>query len=62
MRMELRKLDREYNRCIQADMSKKLQEFDAEGTPNLNQLLKEYREAKNQAEVDNAEVSLFWLK
>ena len=37
MQMELRKLDRDYRRCMAADLSKKMEEFD-KSTPLIDQL------------------------
>ena len=55
--MQLRKLDKEYQQCLDADISQKLENYDIEATPNLDALKAEFETMKlEQAkQVDNEE-------
>lgn len=46
VKLELRKLDRDYNRCMEADFGKKIEEFDLSQTPNLDKLKQEVEKIK----------------
>lgn len=46
--MELRKLDRDYKRCMDADFGEKLEKFDMAETPNLDKLKQEVEKIKKE--------------
>ena len=44
--MQLRKLDKEYQQCLDADISEKLENYNIEETPNLDALKAEFEAMK----------------
>lgn len=43
MKLELRKLERDYERCMKADLTENIKNFDENSTPNLDKLKEEVK-------------------